>query len=115
EVELAAHRGGGDLLDPVAHAGVLGDQLDHLLGEEGRVDVRDQQPGHSGGRGLRACPCRHGMLRGHGVMTVPLASTVLPVSVTTQPRARSFSASRPIWVRGGTTTSLSMIARWIWQ
>src|SRR5690606_8037785 len=48
-------------------------------------------------------------------MTVPLPITVMPESVTTQPRARSFSASRPIWVRGGTTTSLSMIARWIWQ
>src|SRR5699024_5981599 len=96
EVELAAHGGGGDRLDLLAHAGVVGDQLDHLLGEEGRVDVGDQQSGH-------------------GVMTVPLPSTVMPVSVTTQPPARTFSSSRPIWVRGGTTTSLSMIARWIWQ
>ena len=48
-------------------------------------------------------------------MTVPLPSTVMPDSVTTQPRARSFAGSRPIWVRGGTTIPLSRIARWIWQ
>ena len=40
--------------------------------------------------------------------------TVIPDSVTTKPRARSCSASRPIWVRGGITTFLSMMARWIW-
>src|SRR5690606_7145870 len=94
--QLAAHRGGGDLLDPLAHARVLGDELDDLLGQERGVDIRDQQAGH-------------------GAITVPLPSTVMPDSVTTQPRARSFSGSRPIWVRGGTTTPLSMIARWIWQ
>src|SRR5699024_200216 len=115
EVELAAHGRGGDLLDPVTHAGVLGDQLDHLLGEEGRVDVRDQKAGRGGGRGLRARPCRHGILRCNGAMTVPLPSAVIPDSVTTQPAARSPSSSRPIWVGGGTTTSLSMVARWIWQ
>src|SRR5699024_8930363 len=105
----------GDLLDPVTHAGVLGDQLDHLLGEEGRVDVRDQQAGRGGGRGLRARPCRHGMLRGHGVMTVPLPSTVIPDSGTTQPRARSSSSASPVVVRVDTAMCVSLIARWIWQ
>src|SRR5690625_334123 len=104
EVELAAHRGSGDLLDPVAHAGMLGDQFDDLLGEERGIDIGDEQSARPlGDRSV------------HGSMTVPFPITVIPDSVTTQPRARSAFSSRPIWVRGGITTFLSMMARWIWQ
>ncbi len=53
EVELAGHRplrDGGDL---VPASGVLGQQLDHLVGDEGGVDVEDDEPtsmaGQAGG------------------------------------------------------------------
>src|SRR5699024_8817327 len=93
-----------DLLDPVAHAGMLGDQFDDLLGEERGIDIGDEQSARPlGDRSV------------HGSMTVPFPITVIPDSVTTQPRARSAFLSRPIWVRGGITTFLSMMARWIWQ
>src|SRR5690625_6006264 len=76
---------------------MLGDQFDDLLGEERGIDIGDEQSARPlGDRSV------------HGSMTVPFPITVIPDSVTTQPRARSAVSSRPIWVREGITTFLSM-------
>jgi hypothetical protein len=46
EVELAAHRPLGDLRDLGAGARAVGEELDHLGGDERRVDVHhDEVPG----------------------------------------------------------------------
>ena len=42
EVELARHRAGGDVGDLVAAAGLLGQQFDDLVLDQGRVDVQQR-------------------------------------------------------------------------
>ena len=70
EVELTAHRTLGDRRHRLASAGVIGDELDHLVLDERRVDVEhDEQARHR--------------------TVIPLPTTVIPPSVTVNPRSRS--------------------------
>ena len=71
EVELAAHRPGGDGGHPLARAGALGDELDDLLLDERGVGVHDQQPGaqpRQGPGGPPAAHARRGSRCAHGPM-----------------------------------------------
>src|SRR5690606_28145384 len=133
EVDLTAHRPLGDLGDLGARARVVGEELDDLLLDEGRVDVHDEEPDRAvgaarGGGGHRGAPrgggglgqgrARRGVAHDAGrgrahATTVPLGTTVMPDSVTVNPRARSCSGSSPMRACSPTTTVLSMIARWI--
>ena len=86
EVELAAHRPLGDLGHEGEAARGIRQQLDGLLADEGRIGVE-----HDEGA-ARAARCR----AGHALARTrePLPTTVMPLSVTMNPRARSSPGRR---------------------
>ncbi|BDZ47057.1 hypothetical protein GCM10025866_29660 [Naasia aerilata] len=79
EVELTLHRALGDVRDPLEAARGLGEELDDLVLDEGRVDIEHHQ--------VPGC---------YADTRSPLPTTVIPVSVTVNPRSRSRSASMPM-------------------
>src|SRR5690606_16926339 len=114
EVELAVHRLEGDLGDAIARAGLVREELDHLVLDERGVDVEhDEESGHVRGGAFRFDPRRPpGERGGYSCVTcTPLPTTVMPVPVTVKPRRRSASWSTPTVAPASTTTSLSRIAR----
>ncbi len=94
EVEFAAHRAIGDRRDLRERTRPRGQQLDDLLLDECRIDVKDEET-----------------TLAHAVITVPLATTVRPDSVTVKPRAMSASRSMPTRAFSSTMTLLSKMAR----
>ena len=92
EVQLAVHRPVRDRCDLVGRTGAGGEQVDHLGGDQRRVDVHHDEPARCVRHRGRVAE-RPASPAAQSARIVPFGTTVMPLSVTVNPRARSCSRS----------------------